>query len=87
LITEGYRAVQEIQTQARDGNLFDYFLREARSYRARKSRTREIAERTDYLGKRADCARSRAAVRRATPGNSKPAGVQVHRRLLSVSPS
>ena len=25
LITQGYRAVQEIQNQARDGNLFDYF--------------------------------------------------------------
>ena len=25
LITKGYRAVQEIQNQARDGNLFDYF--------------------------------------------------------------
>ena len=25
LITKGYRAVQEVQSQARDGNLFDYF--------------------------------------------------------------
>ena len=25
LITKGYRAVQEVQGQARDGNLFDYF--------------------------------------------------------------
>ena len=25
LITKGYRAVQEMQNQARDGNLFDYF--------------------------------------------------------------
>src|SRR5881628_1281683 len=25
LITKGYRAVQELQLQARDGNLFDYF--------------------------------------------------------------
>src|SRR5262249_30379132 len=25
LITKGFRAVQEIQAQARDGNLFDYF--------------------------------------------------------------
>src|SRR5215467_630863 len=24
-ITKGFRAVQEVQTQARDGNLFDYF--------------------------------------------------------------
>jgi N-methylhydantoinase A len=27
LITKGFRAVQEVQTQARDGNLFDYFQR------------------------------------------------------------
>ena len=25
LITKGFRAVQEVQSQARDGNLFDYF--------------------------------------------------------------
>src|ERR1700757_2134464 len=25
LISKGYRAVQEVQNQARDGNLFDYF--------------------------------------------------------------
>src|SRR5208283_5210912 len=25
MITKGYRAIQEIQNQARDGNLFDYF--------------------------------------------------------------
>src|SRR5262245_44954201 len=26
LITKGFRAVQEVQMQARDGNLFDYFF-------------------------------------------------------------
>src|SRR5262249_19608845 len=26
MITKGYRAVQEVQSQARDGNLFDYFF-------------------------------------------------------------
>ena len=34
LITKGFRAVQEIQNQARDGNLFDYFYaKPARSRR------------------------------------------------------
>ena len=36
LITKGYRAVQEVQNQARDGNLFDYFYREAGADRAAK---------------------------------------------------
>jgi N-methylhydantoinase A len=49
LITKGYRAVQEIQNQARDGNLFDYFYQKPAPI-APQSLTREIAERTDYLG-------------------------------------
>src|SRR6202158_5878117 len=49
LITKGYRAVQEIQNQARDGNLFDYFYEKPAPI-APQSLTREIAERTDYLG-------------------------------------
>src|ERR1700716_446169 len=49
LITKGYRAVQEIQNQARDGNLFDYFYAKPTPI-ASQSLTREIAERTDYLG-------------------------------------
>src|SRR5215467_11839994 len=49
LITKGYRAVQEIQSQARDGNLFDYFYAKPQPI-APQSLTREIAERTDYLG-------------------------------------
>ncbi len=32
LITRGYRAVQEIQNQARDGNLFDYFYAKPRAH-------------------------------------------------------
>jgi N-methylhydantoinase A len=49
LITKGYRAVQEVQNQARDGNLFDYFYEKPTPI-APQSLTREIAERSDYLG-------------------------------------
>jgi N-methylhydantoinase A len=63
LITHGFRAVQEIQTQARDGNLFDYFYAKPPPI-APQSLTREIPERSDYRGEvllRLD----RDAVRRA----------------------
>jgi N-methylhydantoinase A len=49
LITRGYRAVQEIQNQARDGNLFDYFYAKPAAI-APQSLTREIPERCDYAG-------------------------------------
>jgi N-methylhydantoinase A len=49
LITKGYRAVQEIQGQARDGNLFDYFYAKPTPI-APQSLTREIPERCDYAG-------------------------------------
>jgi N-methylhydantoinase A len=49
LITKGYRAVQEIQNQARDGNLFDYFYAKPAPI-APQSLTREIPERCDYAG-------------------------------------
>src|ERR687887_1094633 len=49
LITKGYRAVQEIQVQARDGNLFDYFYAKPTPI-APQSLTREIPERSDYAG-------------------------------------
>jgi N-methylhydantoinase A len=49
LITKGYRAIQEIQNQARDGNLFDYFYAKPPPI-APQSLTREIPERSDYLG-------------------------------------
>jgi N-methylhydantoinase A len=48
-ITKGYRAVQEVQTQARDGNLFDYFYAKPTPI-APQSLTREIPERTDHAG-------------------------------------
>jgi N-methylhydantoinase A len=50
LITRGYRAVQEIQQQARDGNLFDYFYTKPTPI-APQSLTREIPERSDHDGK------------------------------------
>src|SRR5258705_8389059 len=49
LITRGYRAVQEIQNQAHDGNLFDYFYAKPTPI-APQSLTREIPERSDYQG-------------------------------------
>ena len=49
LITKGYRAVQEIQNQARDGNLFDYFYAKPAPITP-QSLTKEILERCDYAG-------------------------------------
>ena len=49
LITKGYRAIQEIQSQARDGDLFDYFYSKPEPI-APQSRTFEIPERIDYRG-------------------------------------
>jgi N-methylhydantoinase A len=49
LITQGFRAVQEIQAQARDGNLFDYFYEKPAPI-APQSLTWEIPERSDYQG-------------------------------------
>src|SRR2546429_8948399 len=49
LITKGFRAVQEVQGQARDGNLFDYFYSKPPAV-APQSLTREIPERSDYAG-------------------------------------
>jgi N-methylhydantoinase A len=49
LITRGFRAVQEVQAQARDTNLFDYFFSRPQPI-APQSMTREIAERSDYRG-------------------------------------
>src|SRR3981189_1491698 len=65
LITKGYRAVQEIQNQARDGNLFDYFYAKPAPI-APQSLTREIPERSDQPGDvliSLDQAAARAAAR------------------------
>lgn len=48
-ITRGYRGVQEVQNQERDGNLFDYFYVKPIPI-ARQSLTREIPERSEYSG-------------------------------------
>jgi N-methylhydantoinase A len=63
LITKGYRAIQEIQAQARDGNLFDYFYAKPAPI-APQSLTREIPERCDWSGE-VLLALDRAAVRSA----------------------
>src|SRR5256884_4830557 len=49
LISKGYRGVQEVQNQARDGNLFDYFYSKPAPI-APQSLTREIPERCDSSG-------------------------------------
>src|SRR6202795_3501882 len=49
LITKGYRAVQEVQNQARDGILFDYFYAKPAPL-APQSLTKEIPERMDRSG-------------------------------------
>jgi N-methylhydantoinase A len=50
LITAGFRAVQEVQSQARDGNPFDYFYDKPEPI-APQSMTREIPGRIDFEGK------------------------------------
>jgi N-methylhydantoinase A len=49
LITKGFRAVQEVQNQARDAMLFDYFYAKPTPI-APQSLTKEIDERSDYSG-------------------------------------
>ena len=81
LITKGYRAVQEIQNQARDGNLFDYFYSKPPAI-APQSLTREIPERSDYAGN-VLVPLDGHAVRQAAR-ELKGAGVEFDRRLLPV---
>lgn len=49
LVTKGFRAIQEVQAQARDGNLFNYYYAKPEPI-APQSLTREIPERSDYRG-------------------------------------
>jgi N-methylhydantoinase A len=49
LINRGFRAIQETQGQARDGNVFDYFFQKPAPI-APQSLTREIGGRIDYTG-------------------------------------
>src|SRR5882672_3246761 len=73
LITKGFRAVQEVQSQARDGNLFDYFYEKPQAI-APQSLTKEIPERSDYAGD-VTVSLDREAVRRAAR-ELKQAGVE-----------
>jgi len=63
LINRGFRAIQETQGQARDGNPFDYFYQKPIPI-APQSLTREIGGRIDYAGAELD-ALDEHAVRRA----------------------
>ena len=49
LINRGFRAIQETQGQARNGNVFDYFFQKPAPI-APQSLTREIGGRIDYTG-------------------------------------
>src|SRR5882672_5094343 len=63
LITKGFRAVQEVQSQARDGNPFDYFYEKPEPI-APQSMTREIPGRIDFQGNEVEVLDTEA-VRRA----------------------
>ncbi|HTH97543.1 MAG TPA: hydantoinase/oxoprolinase family protein [Stellaceae bacterium] len=72
LITKGFRAIQETQGQARDGNLFDYFYKKPEPI-APQSLTREIPERSGASGEVLE-ALDKNAVRQAVE-ELKAAGV------------
>jgi len=63
LITKGFRAVQEVQSQVRDGNPFDYFYEKPPPI-APQSMTREVGGRIDFEGNEL-APLDEAAVRRA----------------------
>ena len=81
LINRGFRAVQETQGQARDGNPFDYFYQKPTPI-APQSLTREIGGRIDYSGAELEPL-DEDAVRKAA-AELKAAGVALDRGLLSV---
>jgi N-methylhydantoinase A len=72
LINRGFRAIQETQGQARDGNPFDYFFQKPLAI-APQSLTREIGGRIDYAGAELEPL-DEAAVRQAA-AELKAAGV------------
>jgi N-methylhydantoinase A len=72
LINRGFRAIQETQGQARDGNPFDYFYQRPAPI-APQSLTREIGGRVDYSGTALEPL-DEDAVRKAA-GELKAAGV------------
>ncbi|HZR59355.1 MAG TPA: hydantoinase/oxoprolinase family protein [Xanthobacteraceae bacterium] len=73
LINRGFRAVQETQGQARDGNPFDYFFQKPQPI-APQSLTREIGGRVDFSGAELDPL-DEAVVRQAA-AELKSAGVR-----------
>src|SRR5262249_15990700 len=73
LITKGYRAIQEIQNQARDGNLFDYFYEKPAPIPP-PTPPPQLAQSSDYQGQ-VLVALDREAVRRAAR-DLKAASVQ-----------
>ena len=84
LITKGYRAVQEVQNQARDGNLFDYFYSKPQPI-APQSLTREIPERSDYAGTVLAAARPRRGAPRRARAEGREASTRS--RSATCSPS
>jgi len=72
LINRGFRAIQETQGQARDGNPFDYFFQKPEPI-APQSLTHEIGGRIDYTG--AEIAPLDAAAVRKAAAELKAAGV------------
>ena len=72
LINRSFRAIQETQGQARDGNVFDYFFQKPQPI-APQSLTREIGGRIDYCGTELETL-DEEAVRRAA-AELKAAGV------------
>jgi N-methylhydantoinase A len=73
LINRGFRAIQETQAQARDGNPFDYFFQKPQPI-APQSRTREVGGRIDFAGTEVEPL-DEAAVRQAA-AELKAAGVR-----------
>ena len=84
LITKGYRAVQEVQNQARDGNLFDYFYSKPQPI-APQSLTREIPERSDYCRQGTVAARPRCRAAGGARAEGTPASTRL--RSATCSPS
>src|ERR1700761_2107771 len=72
LINRGFRAIQETQGQARDGNVFDYFYQKPPPI-APQSLTREIGGRVDYTGAELEPLDEQAVTRAAA--ELKAAGV------------
>ncbi len=82
LITKGFRAVQEVQSQARDGNPFDYFYEKPEPI-APQSLTRRNP-RPHRLSRATSSSRSTKMRCAAPRAELKAAGVRLDRGLLSL---